>query len=237
MKATLYVPRGKGPFPGIVVLPGGNGAREVGRAWPHYHQFAKTMAERNLTVLVLDHASGEREFLDPRIVEDIGVAVDYLRRQDKVWKGGVFLVGFSMGGTQALSVAGIRQDIAGLVCYFSPVDWSIDKATAGKQIAHQPVEYASGVSCPVLILQGDRDEITPMSQAHCFEKALKSAGKTAKLVVYPGAGHGFTFGGAPQGKCCNYDPEIAARSFDEVERFVRECRRATDRQRGPVHIP
>jgi dipeptidyl aminopeptidase/acylaminoacyl peptidase len=47
------------------------------------------------------------------------------------------------------------------------------------------------MNCPVLILQGKKDEIVPAEQAYIFEKALKENNKNYEIFVYPGVDHGF----------------------------------------------
>jgi dipeptidyl aminopeptidase/acylaminoacyl peptidase len=59
-----------------------------------------------------------------------------------------------------------------------------------------PVSHISADDPPILLLHGDKDEIVPYAQSVEFEKALKSAGVTTKLVLVPGGGHGPSFPGA-----------------------------------------
>jgi dienelactone hydrolase len=47
-------------------------------------------------------------------------------------------------------------------------------------------------------------------------------GKRAQLIVYPGAGRGFTYLGAPVGKCCNYDAAITESALESIVQFVRQ---------------
>lgn len=49
-------------------------------------------------------------------------------------------------------------------------------------------------------------------------------GKRARLIIYPGAGHGFTYRGAPRAACCNYDAEVTARAVKAVAEFMRTQR-------------
>ncbi|HEY7127674.1 MAG TPA: S9 family peptidase [Ktedonobacterales bacterium] len=44
---------------------------------------------------------------------------------------------------------------------------------------------------PVLLLQGEKDKVVPAEQATTMSDALKRAGKTVELEVYPGEGHGW----------------------------------------------
>jgi dipeptidyl aminopeptidase/acylaminoacyl peptidase len=45
---------------------------------------------------------------------------------------------------------------------------------------------------PVLLLQGDKDKAVPLEKATAMTDALKRAGKTVELEIYPGEGHGWS---------------------------------------------
>lgn len=62
-----------------------------------------------------------------------------------------------------------------------------------RQIAKDisPITHASADDPPTLIVHGDRDELVPIQQGEAMVEALKGAGAEAKLVVKPGAGHGW----------------------------------------------
>jgi dienelactone hydrolase len=211
MNAELSLPEGNGPFPVALLLPGGRGAAEIGKVWPHHHRFAAALGQRGIATLVLDYHNGNR------VLVDLGVAIDVLKRNPKLRPDRMVLVGFSMGGANALRVAGSRSDIAGLVMLFSPAELGTEAPGA-----RQPIDFVGSVSCPALILQGDRDEITPAEQARKLSQAFTEHGKRAQLIVYPGGGHGFTYVGAPVGRCCNYDAAITASALESVAEFVRQ---------------
>jgi acetyl esterase/lipase len=59
----------------------------------------------------------------------------------------------------------------------------------GKQIS--PITHVSADDPPTLIIHGDADKLVPIQQAESFVAKLKEAGVEAKLVVKPGAGHGW----------------------------------------------
>lgn len=44
---------------------------------------------------------------------------------------------------------------------------------------------------PVLIMHGDRDDITPLPESAVFADEMKAAGNECRLVTYEGQGHGF----------------------------------------------
>ena len=59
----------------------------------------------------------------------------------------------------------------------------------GKQIS--PIYFVTGKMAPTLIIHGDGDKLVPIYQAEMFEKKCKEAGAKFKLVVKPGADHGW----------------------------------------------
>ena len=219
MEAFLYLPRGKGPFPAAIVLPGGGRPQTIGTVGPHDRYFGSELAERGIAALVLDYNDPSRVFLDPRKIQDIGAAVEFLKKEGSIQKENIHLVGFSMGGANALRVAGSRDDIAGLVCYFTPNDWRIREKRFPVKIDRQPVEYCAGISCPVLVLHGDGDIVTEVQQGIHLHETLKALKKDVKLVIYEGAAHGFTYKGHDTGRV-SYNAGITAKSLGEVEAFI-----------------
>jgi acetyl esterase/lipase len=43
----------------------------------------------------------------------------------------------------------------------------------------------------VLVLQGDKDDRTPLEETQLFVNGMIEAGNECRLVAYPGKGHGF----------------------------------------------
>jgi acetyl esterase/lipase len=57
--------------------------------------------------------------------------------------------------------------------------------------AISPITHVSADDAPTLIVHGDADNLVPLQQSESFVAKLKDAGVDAKLVVKPGAGHGW----------------------------------------------
>ena len=53
-----------------------------------------------------------------------------------------------------------------------------------------PFYRAAEVATPVLVMCGQDDLRTPVSQSEQWYLALRRLGKTTELVIYPGEGHG-----------------------------------------------
>ncbi len=57
--------------------------------------------------------------------------------------------------------------------------------------AWSPFYHVDRFQAPVLLLQGEVDNVVPKDQATALEEALRRAGKTVEMEIYPGEGHGW----------------------------------------------
>lgn len=72
---------------------------------------------------------------------------------------------------------------------FEPVIDSAELSTITREIS--PISHVSSDDPPVLIVHGDKDTLVPLQQSEVIVSAFEKAGVPAKLVVKPGAGHGW----------------------------------------------
>ncbi len=61
-----------------------------------------------------------------------------------------------------------------------------------------PIEYAPQIDTPMLILQGLDDLRTPANQGEALYIALRTLGKEAEMVLFPGANHDLSRNGPPE---------------------------------------
>ncbi|HYD10206.1 MAG TPA: prolyl oligopeptidase family serine peptidase, partial [Acidimicrobiales bacterium] len=54
-----------------------------------------------------------------------------------------------------------------------------------------PVNRADAITAPLLVLQGDSDEVVPLAQSQAMVDRLRALGRTVELHVYEGEGHGW----------------------------------------------
>jgi dienelactone hydrolase len=88
-------------------------------------------------------------------------------------------IGFCFGGTTVLELARDGAELAGVVSFHGGLETSAP-AEAGK------------VKAKILVLTGSDDPTVPPPQVEAFKEEMQKAGVDFKVVVYPGAVHGFT---------------------------------------------
>jgi acetyl esterase/lipase len=82
----------------------------------------------------------------------------------------------------------------------------------GKRIS--PIYFITPKLPPTLIIHGDADKRVPFQQSESFVKKAAEAGATAKLIVKPGAGHGWPDQGP--------DVAVLADWFDQYLRGIKK---------------
>ncbi|MFL6230130.1 MAG: dienelactone hydrolase family protein [Pyrinomonadaceae bacterium] len=132
--------------------------------------------------------------------KDMQAALDFLKA-DKGVKKKFASIGFCMGGGYSYQLATHTTDLAGAVIFYG----------------RTPVELVPQVSCPILAHFGGKD--TGLMQTEpAWEDAMRKAGKTLDVKVYPEAGHGFFNDTRPTA----YNAEAAADAWQRVIKFFHE---------------
>lgn len=132
LPGTLTVPRGEGPFPGVVLVHGsGPNDRDetVGAAKP-FRDLAWGLAERGLVVYRYDKRSrahpmamsllADRVTVEDVTVRDAVAAVDLLRGLPEVDPERVVVLGHSLGALMGPRIATRNPDVAALVLVAAP---------------------------------------------------------------------------------------------------------------------
>jgi dienelactone hydrolase len=118
LAGMLFVPRGEGPFPAVVVIHG-SGTSRRDNGW--YLTLTDYLQKNGIVVLLPDKRGSEKSAGDWRsadfhdLATDTLAAIDYLRAQDHVAISDVGIVGMSQGGWIAPLVASESDDVAFLV--------------------------------------------------------------------------------------------------------------------------
>jgi dienelactone hydrolase len=166
------------------------------RAEKFDHNFGKKIAGAGYVALVPAYAKFGRQGYTAAITEDLRAVASWFRARPETRSDRFGAVGFSAGAFHAARLALFDETLKAVVGYYGPYDLSAVsfKNSVRRWDYLSPIHNVEKLSAAVLILHGDKDAETPITQARSFEQALKSAGKTAELVTYRGSHHRFDRG-------------------------------------------
>ncbi|MGH7754002.1 MAG: alpha/beta hydrolase family protein, partial [Gemmatimonadales bacterium] len=207
--------------PAIVFVHGAGIMQNVLDGWTYYSRnfmFHTLLVERGFLVFEVDYRGSTgygRDFragvmghLGGRDLEDELAGVDYLRGRGDVDPERIGIYGGSYGGFMALMGLFQHPDVyaSGAALRFV-ADWRSyhrgnpvycrqrlgrpeDNPEAYRRSS--PIEFASGLAGPLLLLHGVLDSNVPFQDCVRLVDALVAAGKKPELMIYPREDHGFT---------------------------------------------
>ena len=183
VQAVLYMPSGKGPFPGVIVIHEWWGLND----W--VKDQASKLADQGYAALAIDLYRGKvattpdeaheimRAVPEDRAKRDLHAAFEYLASQANVKKNRIGAIGWCMGGGYALDVALQEPTLSAAVINYGHL------AT--------DAEALKKINAPILGLFGAQDKgITP-EDVQKFEQTMKQLGKKIAVKEYDDAGHAF----------------------------------------------
>lgn len=163
----------------IVMLHGSDGLTNAGR----YEQAAELLASAGYSVILPRYfeATGDRRANYREIGRKFPIWSAAIRgATDEVAgsrRGGIGVVGFSLGGALALAASTQDRRIAAVVNFFG----------------FFPDELASATrAAPTLTLHGDADRVVPVENARRIAQRLQELGIPAETQIYPREGHGLS---------------------------------------------
>jgi carboxymethylenebutenolidase len=205
----LVTPEGQGPFPAVIVIQEWWGLND----WVKGQ--ARALAKEGYVALAVDLYRGKVATKQEeahqlmmgtppdRALRDLRGAFAHLQSRPGVRKDRVGSIGWCMGGRYSLELATKEPGLAAAVAYYGapPTD---------------PAAIAA-IRAPVLGSFGAEDKGPTPDQAREFEAAMKKAGKTIDIKIYPGAGHAFANVDNPWG---GYRKEAAEDAWARTTAFL-----------------
>jgi carboxymethylenebutenolidase len=183
VKAVMYTPQGKGPFPALVVIHEYWGLND----W--VKEQASKLADQGYVTLAIDLYRGKvgttpdeahelmRGVPEDRANRDLLAASSYLRSQKNVDPKRVGSIGWCMGGGYSLNLALNDPKLKAAVINYGHL--ATDDATLKK------------INAAILGIFGGQDRGIPVADVNTFEAQLKALGKTVEIHIFPDAGHAF----------------------------------------------
>lgn len=194
--AFRALPRAKGKRPAVILLHERYGvvqhtrdltvklaqAGYVGLAPDLFHRFA---GDRK----ALDRGDVRVEMRDSEVLQDLGEAVEYLKRLNVVDPSRVAVVGICQTGRQAVLLGAYRKDLSSCIVFFGAAggkEWTTDEWRP------EPIEELMGkLSCPVLGVFGEADHIISVDDVLRFRGCLEQHKKSYHVRIYRDAPHGW----------------------------------------------
>lgn len=195
MEATLFTPKGPGPFPTILEMHTSGGIQEADRGY-----CANLAREGYICIapaFLRAHGINSPELRRKAftsearaIMEDFREIIGELQALPQARKDAVGVVGFSNGGYfAALIASGGRVKAA--VSYYG----TFTGANTDKNLDRMR-EYWKASSSPLLILAGEGDTTIGAETPRKLEAIIKSVGAPYEIKMYPGVGHDFDRSGS-----------------------------------------
>jgi dienelactone hydrolase len=213
--ARLTMPRGRGPFPAVMVLHGCDGV-----AW-HSRDWARRVESWGYATLIVDSYAprGQKVICEDVSVvsftkraQDIAAGADYLRTLPTIDPNRIGAIGLSHGGSGALRAARERS--------------GAKAASLQAIVAYYPwcPRQAAPLATDVLILIGEADDWTPAQRClDLLEQYEKIEGRRPMVKVYPQATHAFEVRAPDRldfGHPEKFHPTAAADSFASTRQFL-----------------
>jgi dienelactone hydrolase len=217
LQGYLTKPNGPGPFPAVVLLHSCLGLPANRPA------IGDALARQGYVALFVDDFAtrGLRETCAVDFAEalpDAYGALAFLSRRAFVDGTRIGVVGWSQGADTALKIASSRFAAA-----FAPPDGARFKVAAAFYPPCDNLDQAR-LAIPTLILVGESDDVTPAADCRRLAEA-QPGGADVRLVVYPGAAHGFdnpefAEGLRIDGMSLRYDRDAAERAKAALSDFL-----------------
>lgn len=180
IRSYLVIPPGGTKPPGVLILRGVAGPDDG------YIEIANRFREAGYGVLVHGWPVRGDDPPDKQVLADASAALDYLASREDLRGREIGVVGYCRGGAHGVLVASRHPNLRALVL----VHGMSRRRTIDEGHPCHPLDLAGDVRCPVLILHGDADDISPVDGMRELAKAFASS-ETPAVTSYPSARHGF----------------------------------------------
>lgn len=147
---------------------------------------------------------GDRKLFRDRL----NAALEVLKKDANTDAARIAAIGYCFGGTGVLELARSGAKVRGVISFHGGLD------------SPSPAD-GKNIQCKVLVLHGADDPFVAKDGIAAFEKELKDAGVSYKLVSYPGAVHAFTqkAAGTDNSKGAAYNEAADKASWEEMKAF------------------
>jgi len=190
---TIYRPKQKGKFPGVMFVHGRPGlVKEI-------RPLAVRLAARGFIVYAPDLFFGRD--IDPRPIkhdyvleEDLNKGLDHMMTQKDISGKKACVYSHTRGGYYSLKLAVTKkrqEDV--LACYISYYPHWQDPNAAEPLQVYSYAKEADDLKIPTLVFYGDQEQYQRRRVIETAADNMKSKKRPVQLIMYPGVQRGFDF--------------------------------------------
>jgi carboxymethylenebutenolidase len=195
--AYRAMPRGRGPFPVILVV------QEIFGVHEHIKDICRRLAKLGYLAVAPElyarqgDVSKETDIQkllstvvnkvpDSQVMSDLDATADWARSSGRGDLSKLAITGFCWGGRIVWLYAAHNSNLkAGIAWYGRLV------GTADDLHPKHPIDIVADLKAPILGLYGGADTGIPTDTVEQMQKALKDANKPCEIILYPDTPHGF----------------------------------------------
>jgi carboxymethylenebutenolidase len=195
--AYRALPATGGPFPLILVV------QEIFGVHEHIKDICRRLAKLGYLAVAPElyarqgDVSGIKDFReifskvvskvpDAQVMSDLDAAVAWAKGTGKADAAKLAITGYCWGGRIVWLYSAHNPNLKAGVAWYGRLVGDADDLHP-----KHPIDVASAINCPVLGLYGAADQGIPVESVEKMRAALKEAGKSAEIHVYPGTPHAF----------------------------------------------
>ena len=197
MPAYRAMPASGGPFPTVLVV------QEIFGVHEHIKDICRRFAKLGFFALAPELYARQGDVSkmtnigeiiskvvskvpDAQVMSDLDATLVWAKKTGKADTARLGVTGFCWGGRIVWLYAAHNPNVKAGVAWYGRLVGESDPLHP-----KHPVELAGSLKAPVLGLYGEADTGIPLKTIDLMRAAVKDAGKTAEIVVYPAAPHGF----------------------------------------------
>lgn len=209
VQAYLAVPKGRGAFPGLIVIHEWWGLNDWVRsqadalAGEGYVALAVDLYRGRVTTDPMEAHELSRALPEDRALRDLKAGFNYLRQLPPTRGKPLGVIGWCVGGSWSLTLAIEEPRLRACVIYY------------GRLLTEESL--LKRIQCPVLGIFGDSDRGIPVELVRAFENQMKRLGKRVEVHLFAGAGHAFANPNNQRG----YNPQAAQKAWQITLNFLR----------------
>jgi dipeptidyl aminopeptidase/acylaminoacyl peptidase len=205
VEAISFQPLDKGPFPGLLLVPGYQGSATV------YLPLGIVLAQQGFASLSVAQpgfgkSQGKPDFVGPHTIKALITGFKKFQRESYVDKNKMGILGGSRGAIAASLMVVRLKDVKAAVFVAGIYDFKKaydeikiegirENMVAETRMTPKAIKERSSIlqmrklNCPVLILHGEKDENAPVNQAILLRDRLIELRKDFEILLFPNAKH------------------------------------------------